>query len=56
MRNSCLNNEQLAGYYGTKLGKKQINILWIINECISHDNNHAQELEINKTLKSNPRG
>lgn len=22
-----------------------INVLWMINESISHDNNHAQELE-----------
>lgn len=42
---TCLLDEQINGYYGTTLGKKQINVLWVINEAISHDNNHAKELE-----------
>lgn len=40
-----LPDEQINGYYGTTLGKKQINVLWVIHEAISHDNNHAKELE-----------
>lgn len=40
-----LSEEQFKNYYGTKLGKKQINVLWIINELISHDKNHTKELE-----------
>lgn len=40
-----LNDKQIVGYYGTKLGKKPRNIIWMINECISHDNDHALELE-----------
>ena len=40
-----LGDNQITEYCGTKLGKEEINVLWMINECISHDNNHAQELE-----------
>lgn len=40
-----LSESEMIGRYGTKLGEKEINVLWIINECISHDNSHAQELE-----------
>lgn len=40
-----LTKVQISGYFGTKLGKKDINVLWIINETIEHDNNHAKELE-----------
>lgn len=40
-----LTNEQIIGFYGTKLGEKEINVLWVIHEQISHDNNHAKELE-----------
>lgn len=42
---SGLSEEQINNYYGTMLGKKQINLLWMINEAISHDNAHAEELE-----------
>ena len=41
-----LNEDQITSFYGTKLGKKQINLLWMINEAISHDNAHANELEM----------
>lgn len=40
-----LTDEQIAGHFGTRLGNEQINVLWMINECISHDNAHAKELE-----------
>lgn len=40
-----LSEEQINGYYGTNLKKKQINVLWVINEAISHDNTHAKDLE-----------
>lgn len=40
-----LNEDQITSFYGTKLGNKQINLLWMINEAISHDNAHAEELE-----------
>ena len=40
-----LNENQLKGFYGTKLRGKDINVLWIINEVISHDNGHAKEIE-----------
>ncbi len=39
-----LSEEQITGYYGTRLKGKRINVLWIINEAISHDNNHTKEL------------
>ena len=40
-----LEEEQISNYHGTTLGKKEINLLWMINQCISHDNAHAKELE-----------
>lgn len=40
-----LNEKQLTDYYGTILRGKPINTLWIINETIGHDNEHAEELE-----------
>ncbi len=40
-----LSEEQITGYFGTKLGGEPINVLWMINECISHDHAHAEELE-----------
>lgn len=40
-----LEENQITDFYDTSLGKKQINLLWMINEGISHDNNHAEELE-----------
>ena len=42
---NALDEEQITGFYGTILHKKPINILWLINEAISHDNNHANEIE-----------
>lgn len=42
---NALDEEQITGFYGTILRKKPINILWLINEAISHDNNHANEIE-----------
>ncbi len=41
----ALDENQITDFYGTKLGKKDINLLWMIKEAISHDNAHAQELE-----------
>lgn len=41
----ALGENQITDFYGTKLGKKDINLLWMINEAISHDNTHAEELE-----------
>src|SRR3989344_840808 len=40
-----LDDKQVTDFHGTMLGKKQINLLWMINEAISHDNAHAKELE-----------
>lgn len=40
-----IDEKQITGYYGTMLREKPINVLWIINEAISHDNEHAKELE-----------
>lgn len=40
-----LDEKQITGYYGTILRGKPINVLWIINEAVSHDNEHAKELE-----------
>lgn len=40
-----LSEGQIKNFYGTKLGNEDINVLWMINECISHDNNHAKEIE-----------
>lgn len=40
-----LSEEQITSYYGTMLGKKKINVAWMIEEGISHDNAHAKELE-----------
>lgn len=40
-----LTEEQITNYYGTKLRGKDINVLWIINETIHHDNEHAREIE-----------
>lgn len=40
-----MDEQQIIGYYGTLLQGKPINVLWIINESIEHDNNHAKELE-----------
>lgn len=40
-----LDEKQITGFYGTKLGKKEINLVWIINEAISHDNSHAEDIE-----------
>lgn len=40
-----LDENQITGFYGTCLGKKPINVAWMINEAISHDKSHAQELE-----------
>lgn len=42
---NSLDEGQIAGYFGTFLRKRPINILWLINEKISHDNNHAREIE-----------
>lgn len=44
-----LDEKQIIDCYGTNLRGKPINILWIINETIHHDNEHAEELE--KKLK-----
>lgn len=44
---SKLGGKQITSFNGTMLGKKPINVLWIINEEISHDNNHAKEIEDN---------
>lgn len=40
-----LEEKQITEFYGTHLGKKPINLLWMINEAISHDTNHAIQLE-----------
>lgn len=40
-----LDEDQIIGFYGTLLGKKPINVEWMINEGISHDNAHSEELE-----------
>ncbi len=40
-----LDEKQITNFYGTLLRGKPINVLWIINETISHDNEHAREIE-----------
>ena len=40
-----LQEDQITRFYGTMLGKKPINPLWIINETLSHDSSHAKEIE-----------
>ena|SRR3989344_301788 len=40
-----LDAKQITDCFGTNLRGKPINVLWIINESIHHDNNHAGELE-----------
>lgn len=40
-----LDENQITDCFGTILRGKPINVLWIINETISHDNEHAEELE-----------
>lgn len=40
-----LTDKQITDFFGTTLGKKPINVLWIINEAISHNNGHAKEIE-----------
>ena len=37
-----LSEEQIKNFYGTKLGNENINVLWMIDQCISHDNNHKR--------------
>lgn len=45
-----LEEKQITEFYGTRLGKKPINLLWMINEAISHDTNHAKEIEKNISI------
>ena len=40
-----LSENQIIECYGTYLRKEPINVLWIINETIHHNNEHAEELE-----------
>ncbi len=40
-----LDENRLTHFYGTKLAKKDINLIWIIKEAISHDLEHAEALE-----------
>ncbi|RJQ25462.1 DinB family protein [Candidatus Parcubacteria bacterium] len=42
---SSLTEEQITGFFGTVLGKKEINLLWIIKETIDHDKNHTKDIE-----------
>lgn len=40
-----LEHGRISGYFGTHLGKKPINVQWIIDETVHHDNEHARKLE-----------
>lgn len=40
-----LDENQLIECYGTYLKKEPINVLWIINETIHHNNEHKEDLE-----------
>lgn len=42
---NALHENQITEFYGTLLGKKPINLLWMIHEGIAHDNSHAEEIE-----------
>lgn len=40
-----LDEKLLTGYFGTYIRGIPVNVVWIINETISHDNGHAKEIE-----------
>ena len=44
-RLKSLDDNQFVGFFGTTLHKQPINILWLIQEAINHDQLHLRELK-----------
>lgn len=44
---SSLSESQITGYFGTKFDQEPLNVLWLIEQSIAHDQAHAEEIESN---------